>query len=212
MALQRPAKTLSARTHTLSVSLAEKAVTSPIKLNPGHVSAQLTLLGLVFIVTALQIGLEGIMSEERITATVEVNDKRITLEGPLSFVQEEVRRLTSAVAAAPRTQARAQSGSESLEGVSERDFIAVKSPDGHLETVTALGFYLTENGQPEFSEEDIRRAYIRAGVRPPKVVGQSLRDAKNKKDLIQPGSTRGTYRLTNHGDRFVRFDLPRPGK
>jgi hypothetical protein len=146
--------------------------------------------------------------EERISVTVEVNDKRVTLEGPRTFVQDEVRRLTSAVATPPPPTEHQRSEIESLEGTTERDFVALKEPQGHLEIVTVLGFYLAEHGQDEFTEEDIRRAYIRAGVRPPKVVSQSLRDAKNKKDFIQPGSARGTYRLTHHGDRFVRFDLP----
>ncbi len=150
------------------------------------------------------------MSEERIKATVEVNDRRVTLEGPRSFVEEEIRRLTSAVAAAPggTSASTAPLASVSPSDLSERDFIAIKNPRGHIETATVLGFYLTENGQTEFSEDDIRRAYIRAGVRPPKVVGQALRDAKSKKDYVQRGSKPGTYRLTHHGDRFVRFDLP----
>ena len=150
--------------------------------------------------------------EDRISVTVEVNDKRVTLEGPRSFVEGEVRRLTSAVAVDSASHQQRGSGSESSEGLSEREFVTLKDPQGHLEIVTVLGFYLTEHGQAEFSEEDIRRAYIRAAVRPPKVVSQSLRDAKNKRDFIQSGSARGTYRLTHHGDRFVRFDLPVDGK
>lgn len=150
------------------------------------------------------------MSEEHIKATVEVDDRRVTLEGPRSFVEEEIRRLTSAVAAAPSrsTAPTSQPASVSPGDVSERDFIAMKKPHGHIETATVLGFYLAENGQTEFTEDEIRRAYIRAGVRPPKVVGQALRDAKSKKDYVQRGSKPGTYRITHHGDRFVRFDLP----
>jgi hypothetical protein len=72
-----------------------------------------------------------------------------------------------------------------------------------------LAFGLTESGTKEFTEEDVRRAYIRADVRPPKSVSQALRDAKSKFDYIATGSKRGTYRLTNHGDRTIRFDLPR---
>ena len=76
------------------------------------------------------------------------------------------------------------------------------------ETVAVLGFCLTENGHAEFTEADIKRAYVRAGVRPPKVISQALRDARNKFDLIDAGTKRGTYRLSAHGDRTVRFDLP----
>ena len=90
----------------------------------------------------------------------------------------------------------------------ERDFIALKNPKGHPETATVLGFWLTVQGANEFLEDDIRRAYVRAGVRPPKVVSQALRDAKRYLDSIERGSKRGMYRLTAHGDRIVRFDLP----
>lgn len=79
-----------------------------------------------------------------------------------------------------------------------------------METVAVLAFGLTVNGKEEFTDEDIRKAYIRAGVRPPKVVSQAIRDAKNRGDFIEPGSKRGTFRLSPHGDRTVRFDLPRP--
>jgi hypothetical protein len=86
--------------------------------------------------------------------------------------------------------------------------IATKKPRNHPETIAVLAFVLTQNGTKEFSEEDIRRAYLRAGIRPPKVVGQAIRDGKNLYDYVESGSQRGTYRLTNHGDRTVRFDLP----
>jgi hypothetical protein len=154
------------------------------------------------------------MDEERISATVQVDDRRITLEGPRSFVEEEVRRLTSIIAGSASVPGPQQPKGADVDpaGLSERDFIELKQPSGHAEIATALGFYLAEQGQEEFSEEDIRRAYIRANVRPPKSVGQALRDAKSKRDFIKQGEVRGAYRLTQHGDRFVRFDLPPKGK
>ena len=88
--------------------------------------------------------------------------------------------------------------------------VEAKRPKGHSETVAVLAFCLSQGGAPEFSEEDIKRAYLRAKVRPPKVVSQAIRDAKNNFDYIEAGSKRGMYRLSNHGDRTVRFDLPRP--
>jgi hypothetical protein len=78
-----------------------------------------------------------------------------------------------------------------------------------VEIVTVFAFFLTEQGITEFSDDDIKRCYVRAGVRPPKVIAQALRDAKNKYDLIAAGSKRGTYKLSDHGERVVRFDLPR---
>jgi hypothetical protein len=91
----------------------------------------------------------------------------------------------------------------------ERELITEKSPKGHHETIAALAFYLKQQGSEEFVPEDIRRAYIRAGVKPPKVVAQALRDAKRHQDFIEAGKKRGTYKLSHHGERVVRFDLPR---
>ncbi len=93
---------------------------------------------------------------------------------------------------------------------SERNLIQTKRPKNHSQTVAVLAFALAEAGTTEFTEEDIRRAYLRAGIRPPKVVSQAIRDAKNNFDFIEAGARRGTYRITNHGDRIVRFDLPNP--
>ena len=75
--------------------------------------------------------------------------------------------------------------------------------------VAVLAFALTESGTAVFTDDDIRRAYIRAGVRPPKVVAQALRDAKNRYEFLEATANRGEYRLSSHGDRVVRFDLPR---
>jgi hypothetical protein len=93
--------------------------------------------------------------------------------------------------------------------LTEKKLVLAKKPDGHSETIAVLAFALAESGISEFSEEDMRKAYIRAGVRPPKVVGQAIRDAKRLNDFVDYGSQRGRYKLSNHGDRTVRFDLPR---
>ena len=140
---------------------------------------------------------------ERIKVTVEIDDKRVTIEGPEVFVREEVHRLTQRqLGSDPVSQAAATS-------LSERAFVDSKRPRNHAESVAVLGFWLHEHGLAEFNEDDIRRLYIRAGVRPPKVVAQALRDAKNRFDYIETGGRRGSFRLTDHGDRTVRFDLPR---
>jgi hypothetical protein len=93
--------------------------------------------------------------------------------------------------------------------LSEKELVAQKQPKGHGETVAVLAFCLREAGTLEFTAADMRRAYIRAGVSPPKVVAQALRDAKNKYDLIESGTKRSTFRLSPHGERTVLFDLPR---
>src|SRR5689334_7044043 len=76
---------------------------------------------------------------------------------------------------------------------SEKVVVTEKRPKGHAETVAVLAFCLKESGTIEFSPEEMRRAYIRAGMRPPKVVAQALRDAKNKYELIEVGSRKGKF-------------------
>lgn len=92
--------------------------------------------------------------------------------------------------------------------ISERDLIKHKRPHGHHQVVAVLAFALRESGVSEFTADDMRRAYIRAGVRPPKVMAQALRDAKNKYELVELGSKKSAFRLSPHGERTVLFDLP----
>jgi hypothetical protein len=150
------------------------------------------------------------MSSERISVTVDLGDRRVTIEGPESFVREEVRHLTGSGVRPAHSQSSLPSPSSSVRN--ERELIATKQPGNHAETVTLFGYWLHEQGQAEFNEDDIRRAYIRAGIRPPKFVSQALRDAKSKFDYIAQGSRRGSYQLTPHGDSTIRFDLPRTSK
>jgi hypothetical protein len=97
---------------------------------------------------------------------------------------------------------------EAAPALTLKKLVEAKKPRGHAEMVAVLAFGLAESGSVEFSESDMRRAYIQAGARPPKVVAQALRDAKNKQDYLESGKKRGTYKLSSHGDRTVRFDLP----
>ena len=144
---------------------------------------------------------------DKIEVTVTLQDRKITIEGPESFVRAEVQRLTNSAVAPPPTAA----STEARAAASEREFVSLKKPAGHAQTVAVLAYYLAQAGQQEFTPEDIRRAYIRANVRPPKVIDQSLRDAKNVHDYLERGSSRGMFRLSPHGARTVEFDLPRSG-
>jgi hypothetical protein len=147
---------------------------------------------------------------EMCKATIVVGDSTMTFEGSASFVEAQVERFS-----AGRTTVGLSSDSSGRtenvpQGSTEKQLVFEKRPRGHHEIVTVLAFALTEAGIKQFSEEDIRRAYIRAGIRPPKHVAQALRDAKSKFDYIETGGKRGLYMLSNNGDRIVRFDLPRP--
>ena len=150
--------------------------------------------------------------ESAIEVTVTIGDKQITLKGPESFVRAEVQRITNVIAGNVTSPVRSPATDAAVTqdlATTERAFIASKRPRGHSEIVATLGYFLTKNGQREFSAEDIRRAYARAGIRPPKVIAQALRDSKNLNDYLEPGEERGTFRLSPHGERTVEFDLPR---
>lgn len=150
--------------------------------------------------------------ESAIEVTVTIGDKQITLKGPESFVRAEVQRITNVIAgnvASPVSSPATDVAVTKDLPTTERAFIASKRPRGHAEIVATLGYFLAKNGQPEFTAEDIRRAYARAGIRPPKVIAQALRDSKNLNDYLEPGEERGSFRLSPHGERTVEFDLPR---
>jgi len=144
-------------------------------------------------------------------ATVTIGDTSITFEGPVEFVDQQVSKYATSNMSRQGHQGDqgeiARTGSQGTVPA-ERSLIAEKRPRNHPEIVAVLAFALGEGGVEEFTEDDIRRAYIRGGVRPPKVVSQAIRDAKNNYDFIEAGTQRGHYKLTNHGDRTVRFDLP----
>jgi len=145
-------------------------------------------------------------------ATITRGDLKIVLEGPKDFIEEQVAKWADQPLESKIINKNFGSGQVPERNLSaargEREMIAEKQPKGHSEVITVLGFCLAEAGQPEFGEEEIKRAYIRANVRPPKVLSQALIDAKRKHDYLEPVA-RGRYRLSAHGDRTVRFDLPR---
>jgi hypothetical protein len=147
-----------------------------------------------------------------VKATITRGDVTIVLEGPKDFVEEQVAKWADQPIESKKANKnfanKRASEQTSSELRSEREMIAEKQPKGHSEIIATLGFCLAEAGQPEFGEEEIKRAYIRANVRPPKVIPQALIDAKRKHDYLEPVA-RGRYRLSSHGDRTVRFDLPR---
>ena len=153
-----------------------------------------------------------------VEAEVTVGERTIIFRGPEAFVKDMISKYAmDPILDSSKHQVKSSTTPYlppdpiTRSGMSEKELIQSKRPHGHPEIVAVLAFGLTESGISEFSEDDIRRAYIRAGVRPPKVVAQALRDAKNKFEFVEPTGTRGVYRLTNHGDRVVRFDLPRQG-
>lgn len=91
-----------------------------------------------------------------------------------------------------------------------RDFYLNKRPSSLTETVAVFGFFLEHNRNfKDFGKKEISEAFFEARVRKPKVIGQALRDAKNKKSYLVDGVTKGKYRISNEGENLVLHDLPR---
>jgi hypothetical protein len=150
------------------------------------------------------------MTDKIVKGTIQFEDRKVIFEGPSDFVESMVAKYTSASKQQAKLErAIGTPSTPAATGMAERELVAAKQPHGHAEVVAVLAFALTESGTAVFTDDDIRRAYIRAGVRPPKVVAQALRDAKNRYEFLEATANRGEYRLSSHGDRVVRFDLPR---
>jgi hypothetical protein len=86
---------------------------------------------------------------KRVEVTISVDDKRITLEGPEDFVRAEVERLVNLVPSVPMHSHEIPAGSganpQALSAaLTERDLVSQKQPDGHLETVAVLAYFLSK--------------------------------------------------------------------
>src|SRR5260370_40064140 len=123
---------------------------------------------------------------KRVQLTITFGDQRLLLEG--DFFRAEIQSATNSVkeksGSGQSIAPRAPHGDSSL---TEEQLIAEKAPRGHGEIVAVLAYSLQQSGVVEFTPEEIRRAYSRARQRPPKVISQALRDAKNKYDFVEPG-------------------------
>ena len=145
---------------------------------------------------------------KRVHLTITIGDQRLILEG--DFIRAEIQGAADSVKEeASMIERIAPSVHHGDSSITEQQLIAEKAPRGHGEIVAVLAYALQQSGIIEFTPEEMKRAYTRARQRPPKVIGQALRDAKNKYDFVEPGKKKGTFRLSPHGERTVMFDLPR---
>ncbi|WP_158787875.1 hypothetical protein [Granulicella sp. L46] len=146
--------------------------------------------------------------------TVDWDGKKVTLEGSEEFVSTELERFRNAAIGTTAAAPEAESSKPTEDGrpLTDAAFVELKKPADHFEKIAVLAVKLAQAGTTEFTGDDMRRAYLRAGIKPPKVMTQALVDTKRHKDYIEPTQTRGAYRLTTFGSDFVEFDLPRDGK
>lgn len=93
-----------------------------------------------------------------------------------------------------------------------RQFIAGKNPKGAVEEIPCLVYWAREyDKRDKFNEDDVRQLYKLANIRPPKNIGQSLRDLSSKKRnymRVEPaGGNTGHFKLSHAGEIFVEFDV-----
>ena len=82
------------------------------------------------------------MGQGMYKATVEIGDKKVTVEGPREFVEQQLARLTDLASSKHAVVLLADRGlTETADDVlSERQLIEAKRPKGHLEMVAVLAF------------------------------------------------------------------------
>lgn len=93
-----------------------------------------------------------------------------------------------------------------------RQFIAGKNPKGAVEEIPCLVYWAREyDNLDRFNEDDVRQLYHSAHIKPPKNIGQSLRDlsSKSRKYMrVEPaGGNTGYFKLSHGGEVFVEFDV-----
>jgi hypothetical protein len=84
------------------------------------------------------------MGQGTYKATIEIGDKKVTVEGPREFVEEQLARLTDLTSSKRTVPLLAGSGltNTAEDALSERQLIEAKRPKGHLEMVAVLAFAL----------------------------------------------------------------------
>ena len=92
-----------------------------------------------------------------------------------------------------------------------RNFINACNPKGAVAEIPVLLYWLkTREQKLTVNESDILEAYRRANIRPPKNIGQSLRDLASKKKYGRLEAVKdqpGYVRLSQAGEDFVLYDL-----
>ena len=93
-----------------------------------------------------------------------------------------------------------------------KDFYSDKKPSSHMDICAVFSYWLkTVLGLKQIGVDEIWTLYKIVGERPPRVLIQTLRDAKFRKSHFDLGEN-GKYYLTALGETFVEYDLPAPSK
>jgi hypothetical protein len=102
------------------------------------------------------------MGHDVYKATVEFGANKVTFEGTREFVEAQVSKFAALVSSKQVVGELADGGgtSSSPMQLSERELVKAKQPKGHPETVAVLAFALAQSGVEEFTEGDMRRAYL----------------------------------------------------
>jgi hypothetical protein len=117
----------------------------------------------------------------------------------------------AAPAAGASHQAGANANGATMAGGPVLEFIAKHKPKGAVEEIPALLYWARENEKAtEWNETDIIQLYRRADIKPPKNVGQSMRDLSSKKKygrLDAVTAKVGYVTLSRVGEDFILHNL-----
>lgn len=92
-------------------------------------------------------------------------------------------------------------------------FYNEKNPSSHVEIYAVFMYWLHQHKQIDSVHiDEIWTLYKIVRERPPKNLAQVFRDGKSKQGYFVLDSSTSKYRLTNSGEVFVEFDLPKKEK
>lgn len=91
-----------------------------------------------------------------------------------------------------------------------KDFFRKKSPTSHIENYTIITLWLRNNKNlSSISTDEIWTLYKVLNIKPPKNLMQVFRDGKSKKGYFDVDKETGKFYITNLGESFVTYDLPK---
>lgn len=91
-----------------------------------------------------------------------------------------------------------------------RKYYEQKSPSSHIENYIVIAVWLRDNKEIDtISADEIWTSYKILKIKPPKNIIQVFRDGKSKKGFFEFDDKSGKYYITNLGESYVTYDLPR---
>ena len=150
--------------------------------------------------------------EDRVRMRVKRGTWEFEVEGPRSYVEEQIARAKAEMDATPDVGAQtAPPEGESGRGraIRLKDFVAKKAPTSHLESAATIAVWAKDNaGVPAVGGPELDRLYKEAELKRPADALHILQRAASERSWFELAGE-GKYRLTPAGEDFVEYDLPK---